>query len=144
MMKEPNEGDYDVKVGVGTVEVTFKPTSSHFAYNSTTVLVDPQDKAPPTIITSASGDTYWSDAVQAMARRLALKKRLDRRRRRTLIGAAAGAGIGLIYTLLVIDRTPNNIYVPQNKAEVVAAHLGELISFALLGAAIGFFSGQRR
>jgi len=80
MMKEPNEADYDVKLGVGAVEVTFNPTSSHFVYNSTTVLVDPQDNAPPTIITSPNGDTYWSNAVQAMARRLALK-RLPRRRR---------------------------------------------------------------
>jgi hypothetical protein len=139
MMKEPNEADYDVKVGVGAVEVTFKPTSNHFTYNSRTVLVDQGAANPSTIITSPTGDTYWSNAVQAMATQLALK-RLPRRRRRTLIGAAIGAGFGLIYTQLVIGRTPDGMYAPQTAIGVVVAHFTELVPFALLGAAMGFFS----
>jgi hypothetical protein len=139
MMKEPNEADYDVKVGVGAVEVTFKPTSSHFTYNSRAVLVDPGTSTSPTIITSPTGDTYWSNAVQGMARQLALKL-LPRRRRRTLIGAAIGAGFGLIFTQLVIGQTPAGMYVPQTTIGVVVSHFIELIPLALLGAAMGFFS----
>jgi len=139
MMKEPNKSDFDVKVGVGTVEVTFKPTSTHFTYNSATVLVDPGDNTPPTILTSSSGDTYWSNAVQATARRLAEKRLPWRRRTKTLIGAAIGAVFGLIYTILVINQTPDRMYVPQTTGGVVAKYFIELIPSALLGAAIGFF-----
>lgn len=139
MMKEPNEADYDVKVGVRAVEVTFKPTSSRFTYNSRTALADPGNGTSPPIITSPTGDTYWSSEVQAMAGQLALKL-LPRRRRRTLIGAATGAGFGLIFTLLVIDRTPDSMYVPQTTIGVVVAHLIEIVPWTLLGATMGFFS----
>ncbi len=126
MMKEPNEADYDVKVGVGAVEVTFKPTSSHFTYNSRTILVDPGNSTSSTIITSQTGDTYWSNAVQAMARRLAEKRLPWRKRTKTLIGAAIGAGFGLIYSILVIGRTPS-LYVPQTMADVVVMYFMELV-----------------
>jgi hypothetical protein len=139
MMKEPIEADFDLKVDGAIVEVMFKPTGSHFTYNSADFADDPRDKTPVTIIASATGDTYWSNMVEATARRLAANVRPWRRRRKVLIGAAIGAGFGLIYTILVIDHTPDGMYVPQTIAGVVVAHAIELSGWALFGAAIGFF-----
>ena len=45
MMKEPIEGDFDVKVEGANVRVTFNPTSGRFTFNSKSILGDPKEKA---------------------------------------------------------------------------------------------------
>jgi hypothetical protein len=61
-------------------------------------------------------------------------------RSKTLIGSAIGAGYGLMWSVLVGDRTPDGLYVPQTTPGVIFAHLIELMPFALIGAAMGFFA----
>jgi len=99
-MKEPIEGDFDVKVEGANVRVTFNPTSGRFTFNSKSILGDPKDKAPPTIITSLGGDTYWSNAIQAMAGQLAKKALRRGRRHKTPIGSPIGAGFGFLKTFI--------------------------------------------
>ena len=100
MMKEPIEDDFDVKVEGANVRVTFNPTSGRFTFNSKSILGDPKEKAPPTIITSLGGDTYWSNAVQAMAGQLAKKALRRGRRHKTPIGSPIGAGFGFLKTFI--------------------------------------------
>jgi hypothetical protein len=76
-MKRPTESDFEINVTGAGVEVTFKPTKSHYSYNR---LVDQKDVArfgpiSPARVrhAGATGDTgdYSSHDVEAMALRLA-------------------------------------------------------------------------
>jgi hypothetical protein len=76
-MKQPAEANFDVKLKDGGVEVTFKPTRSHYSF---TFLADPKDIARLGPLSpdyhvrhGTSGDTgeYVSQEVFEMARRLA-------------------------------------------------------------------------
>jgi hypothetical protein len=76
-MKRPTEGDFEINVTGGGVEVIFKPTKSHYSYNR---LVDQKDitrfgPISPARVRHAgvTGDTgdYSSHDVEAMALRLA-------------------------------------------------------------------------
>jgi hypothetical protein len=129
-----------VKVEGANVQLTFNPTTGRFTFNSKSILGDPKDKAPPTIMPSLGGDTYWSNAVQAMAGQLAKKALRRGWLLKTLIGSAIGAGFGFMSSILVVDQTQDGLYVPQTTIGVVFAHLIELVPFALIGAAMGFFS----
>ena len=78
-MKEPVENDFIVtRVGAG-VNVTFKPTNSHYSFN---LLADPKDvvrfgplSQDVRVRHAKTGDTgeYPSESVLAMARQLAEK-----------------------------------------------------------------------
>jgi len=80
--------------------------------------------------------------VQAMAAQLA-KKVLPRSWwRKTLIGAVIGAGFGLIYSIVVTDQaSTGGMYLPQTTIGMFVARFVSLLPWALIGAAMGFFSG---
>ena len=104
IMKEPIEGDFDVKVEGANVRVTFNPTNGA---SDSIPRVSSAIRTRRRRSTSLGGDTYWSNAVRAMAGQLTKKARCRGWLRKTLIGAgfgfpktfiagAIGASIGFI------------------------------------------------
>ena len=78
MIKHPAEFDFEVKTSEAAVEVTFKPTSSHFTYtrfveHKDIVEFGPLSPDPRVRHAGRSGNTgaYSSPEIQAMAFRLA-------------------------------------------------------------------------
>lgn len=134
MMKEPAEVDFKVKVSRGVVEVTFTPTNTGFVYDSRGVR-NPHE-SPPTIVSSANGDTYWSNSIENVARRIARNRLPSGRLRRSSIGAAIGAAL---YFLLLGSKIPSG-YIPQTLIGIVVYHVIALIPFVVIGASMGFFS----
>jgi hypothetical protein len=58
----------------------------------------------------------------------------------TMVGGAIGACVGMAQAILVIDRNPDGMYVPQTAIGVIVGHLIEASPLLLIGAGLGFFS----
>ena len=62
--------------------------------------------------------------------------------RTALIGAMSGAAAGLIRSQF-IEQSPGGVYVPHTLPGTVAGAIAFCIPWALIGAAIGFFLGDK-
>jgi hypothetical protein len=96
-MKEPIEGDFDVKVEGANVRVTFNPTNGA---SDSIPRVSSAIRRRRRRSTSLGVDTHWSNTVRAMAGQLTKKALCRGWLRKTLIGSAIGAGFGFPKTFI--------------------------------------------
>ena len=145
MIKEPTETDFDVKADGLNFLVTFKPTGALFEFIPAGSRIDRGTQEQPTIITLPNGDAYWSNAVEAAAKRQAEGVLAWHRRRRLLIGAVVGMICGAGYFAILPEPPgPHVFYQPRTIGEHVVQLIAFLTPWALIGAAIGFFTGRKR